>query len=233
MPDLNGRRTKPSGTDREPRQDRIIFARTPQTSADALAFDFADLRKAFPYKLDVLRPAGRYRRRIFQVQETIVDRHRTGGMTAIAALNIIVGTLQILAGLFQLLGALVLMRELSRQGVFDIPLARVTFSLLILAAGVVGIIAGLGLFSLRPWARALSFVFAALLILSSVFSYFSVPILASIGTYDIGSISGSGLVRLVIFGAIYVVVPVVYSLVLCATLFSPAWKSTFAKGSTA
>lgn len=162
-----------------------------------------------------------------------MDRRRTGGMTAIAVLNIIVGGLVILSGLFQLLGAIVLMSELSRLGVFEIPMARLTFSLLILATGVVGLIAGVGMLGPRPWARALSLVFAGLLIVSAVFSYFTVPIIATIGAYDIGSIDAYNLARLIIFSVIYVVLPVLYSILLCLVFYRPAWKTAFAKGSTA
>jgi uncharacterized membrane protein (DUF2068 family) len=161
-----------------------------------------------------------------------VERHRTGGMTAIAVITIVFGCLETFAGLFQLLGTLALMLELLRQGVFAIPMARLAFALLVLATGIVGLIAGIGLFSPRPWARTLSFVFAALLILSAVFSFFNVPIIASIGSYDIGSLAAYDLVRLIIFCGIYLVVPAFYALLLCATLFNPAWRSNFAKGST-
>ena len=162
-----------------------------------------------------------------------MEKCRTGGMTAIAVLNIILGGIGILNGLFLLLGAFYLMSELSRLGVFHIPVARLAFSLLILATGVVGIIAGIGIFRLRPWARALSLVYGGLLILSSVLSYFAVPIIATIGTYDIGSISADGLARLIIFCAIYVVIPVPYSLLLGVVFYKPAWKAAFAKGWTA
>jgi hypothetical protein len=151
-----------------------------------------------------------------------VESDRAGGMPATAALNIIVGGLEILAGLFQLLGAIVLMLELFRQGVFHIPMARLAFSLLVLATGIVGLIAGVGLFSRRTSARPLSFVFAGLLIPSAVLSCFAIPIIASIGTYDFGSLPASGLARLTLFAAIYVVVPVLYSLVLCVSLCKAA-----------
>jgi hypothetical protein len=165
-----------------------------------------------------------------------LEKHRTGGMTAIAVLTIIFGGLGILSGLFHVLGSLVLMYELLRLGVFEIPIAStysLPFSLLVLATGIVGLIAGIGMFALRPWARELSLVYGGLLILSSVFSFFTLPIIATIGTYDIGSISASGLARLIIFGVIYLVLPVLYPLLLCVVFFSPAWKITFAKGRTA
>jgi hypothetical protein len=162
-----------------------------------------------------------------------LETHRTGGMTVIAVLTIILGCLEILAGLFQLTGAFFLMYELLRLGAFGIPLARVTFSLLLLATGIVGLIAGIGMFALRASARTSSLVFAGLLLLSSVSSFFIVPILASIGSYDLGSLSAYNLARLIIFGAVYVGLPVSYALVLCAAFYRPAWRAAFARGETA
>ena len=162
-----------------------------------------------------------------------MEQERTGGMTAIAVLNIIFGGVGILNGLYLALGSFVLMYELLRLDVFQIPVARLAFALLILATGIVGLIAGIGIFALRPWGRALSLVYGGLLILSSVLSFFAVPIIAAIGTYDIGSLSAEGLARLIIFSLIYVVLPVPYALLLCVVFYKPAWKTTFAKGWTA
>ena len=161
-----------------------------------------------------------------------MDGRRTGGMTAIAVLNIVFGGLGILSGLFQLIGALALLYGLLRLGVFEIPVVRLTFSFLILATGVVGIIAGIGMFALRPSARGLSLVYGGLLIFSSVCSFFIVPIIASIGAYNIGSIGGYDLARLIIFSTIYVILPVLYSILLFLVFYRPAWKTAFAKGST-
>jgi hypothetical protein len=162
-----------------------------------------------------------------------LERQRTSGMTAIAVLNVILGVLEILNGLFQLSGTLVLIYQLSRLDVFQIPTARLAFSLLILAMGIVGLIAGIGILRLRPSARTSSLVFAGLLIVSSVFSFFTVPIIASIGTYNIGSISAEGLARLIIFGGIYLVLPVSYSLLLLVVFGKPGWKARFAHSRTA
>jgi hypothetical protein len=162
-----------------------------------------------------------------------VEKYRTGGMTAIAVLNIVFGGIGILNGLFQLLGAIYLMSELLRLDVLSIPIARLAFSVLILATGSVGLIAGIAIFKLRPWARALSLVYSGLLIVSSVFSYFAVPVIATIGTYDIGSISADGLTRLIIFCAMYVALPVPYALLLCVVFYKPARKATFERGWTA
>jgi hypothetical protein len=160
-----------------------------------------------------------------------VDKQRAGGITAIALLNIVVGGLEMFAGIFQLLGVTFLMLELARQGVPGIPMARLSFSLLVLATGIVGLVAGIGLFSLRPSARTLSFLFAGMLVLSAVLSWFTIPIIASIGTYDIRSIGAGSLTRLIIFCAVYVVVPVLYSLVLSTTLNSAALRNAFATAS--
>lgn len=162
-----------------------------------------------------------------------LQKYRTGGMTTIAVLNIILGSIGILNGSFLLLGALYLMSELLRMGAFYIPIARLAFCLLIWATGAVGLIAGLGIFRLRPWARALSLVYAGLLILSAVFSYLTIPIIATIGTYDIGSISADGLIRLIVFGATYLALPVPYSVLLCVIFCKPAWKAAFARDRTA
>jgi hypothetical protein len=135
-------------------------------------------------------------------------------MTTIAVLNIVVGVIVILSGLFQLLGALALFWELLRMGIFDPPAIRLLFSFLLLATGIVGLIAGLGMLSLRPSARGLSLVFAGLLVVSAVLSCFLVPIIASIWTYDWRSISAAGLARLIVFCVVYVVLPVSYAFLL-------------------
>jgi hypothetical protein len=162
-----------------------------------------------------------------------VDKHRTGGMTAIAVLNIVVGVIVILAGLFQLLFALTLTYELLRLGALELPAMRLMFAFLILATGIVGLIAGLGMLSLRPSARGLSLAFAGLLIVSAVLSYFLIPIIASIGTYDLHSISAEGWVRLMIFCVAYVGLPVSYAVILLIVFSTHSWKQAFAKSAAA
>jgi hypothetical protein len=162
-----------------------------------------------------------------------VEVHRTAGMTAIAIISIVLGVLEILNGLFRLCGTIVLIYELLRLDVFELPMARLLFSLLILATGIVGVIAGFGTWTLRPWTRPLNLVFGGLLILSIVSSYFIVPIISSIGTYDLRSLDTRGLARLIIFGLIDVVLPVSYAPLLFVVLSEPAWKTAFANGKTA
>jgi hypothetical protein len=164
------------------------------------------------------------------LQETSVEKHRTGGMIAIAILNIILGVLEILNGLFQLTVVLTLIYNQLQLGFFEMPGASLAFSLLLLATGTVGLIAGIGMLALHPWARTLSLVFGGLLIVSSAASYFIVPIIASIGTYDLGSISAEGLARLIVFSTVDVILPVPYALILFVVFSKPLWKSTFAKG---
>jgi hypothetical protein len=146
-------------------------------------------------------------------QEMNLETHRTGGMIVIAVLNIVVGGIEILAGLFPLRGAL-------EWGVdmLIVPAALVAFALLIFAAGVVGIIAGIGMLRLRSWARRLSLVFGGLLILVSgglllliaAFTPFIMPIIASIGTYD----PTVDQAAMILFTVTYVVLPVFYACVL-------------------
>jgi hypothetical protein len=161
-----------------------------------------------------------------------VERRRTGGMTAIAVLNIVFGGVGILNGLYLILGFLAFMYEGLRLGIFNFPVARWAFSLLALATGIVGLVAGIGILMLRPWARALSLVYGGLLIVSCVGSFVVVPIIATIGTglYDIRSIDAYGLARLIIFSVIYIVIPVPYSPIIFLVFHKPAWKATFAKG---
>ena len=157
-------------------------------------------------------------------------KHRTAGMTAIAVLNMVSGVVVILAGLLNVLGVIYLLHQQLRLGVFESPTARGSFALLLLATGIVGLTAGFAMLTPRPWARPASLVYAGLLIASAVFAYAIVPILATIGTYDMSSISAGDLVRLTIFSVIYVVFPVPYAIVLWIVFSAPAWKATFAKG---
>jgi hypothetical protein len=151
-------------------------------------------------------------------------------MTVISVLNIVVGGIEILAGLVQLADVY----DLLRLGDIIILVARVAFGLPILAAGVVGIIAGIAMLALRSWARALSLAFAGLLILTSVvlliltavFTPLVIPVLASIGPYDLSADN----LGLILFTVIYVALPVTYALVLCVAFRKPAWRATFAKG---
>jgi hypothetical protein len=71
-------------------------------------------------------------------------------MTVTAILSIVFGGIEILNGLFQLAGAFVFMYELLRMGAgLEIPVARLAFALVVLTAGVIGIIAGVRTFSAR------------------------------------------------------------------------------------
>lgn len=157
-------------------------------------------------------------------------RRRTGGMTAIAVINICFGGLGVLNGLYLALGSMALMFELLRLGVFEIPAGRLAFSFLTLTTGIVGLVAGIGILVRHPWARVMSLVYGGLLILSCLGSFFAVPIIATIGTYSLGSLDAYGVTRLIIFSAIYVVIPLPYAVILWAMFCKAAWKTTFAKG---
>lgn len=159
----------------------------------------------------------------------MVERRRTGGMTAVAVLNIVFGGLVILMGLFLALGVLALLYEQSRLGVFEVPAARSALSILVLSTGIVGLVAGIGILALRPWARALSFAYAVLLLISCVLSSFLVPIISSLVTDDLRAVDGFNLARLAIFSTIDVALPVLYAPILFIVFSRPAWKATFAE----
>jgi hypothetical protein len=158
-----------------------------------------------------------------------VERYRTGGITAVAVLNIAFGGLVVLMGLFLALGVVALLYEQTRLGVFELPVARTAFASLVLATGTIGLVAGIGMFGLRPWARDLSLAFAILLIVCCVLSFFLVPIIGSIGTYDLRAIDAFNLVRLALFSAIFLAIPIIYAPILCVAFSRPAWKAGFAK----
>ena len=158
-----------------------------------------------------------------------MERHRTGGMTAIAVLNIAFGGLGIVNGLFHLLGFFILLYELLRLGVFELPVARLAVALLILGTGIVGLIAGIGVFRLRPWARALSLVYGGLFLVSSVVPFVA-GVVASYGAADFAKFTTYDVVRTIITSVIYVAIPVPYSLILFVVFRKSAWNAAFSKG---
>jgi len=67
-------------------------------------------------------------------------------MIAVAVFNICFGDLVILMGLFLALGVAAFTLELLRLGGgFEIPVARAAFAVLVLATGIVGLVAGIGI----------------------------------------------------------------------------------------
>ncbi len=159
-----------------------------------------------------------------------MERDLTGGMIAVAVVNMIFGALVILMGLFLALGVLALLYEQSRLGVFELPVARAAFAILVLATGVVGLVAGIAILRLRASGRELSLAFASLLIVCCVLSFFLVQIIGSIGTYDLRAIDAFDLIRLAVFSAIFLVIPVIYAPIVCIAFSRRAWKSAFARG---
>ncbi len=159
-----------------------------------------------------------------------METHRTGGMTVIAVLDIVVGGTEILAGLFQLVGTVDMMPPSGSFGILET--VRTAFALPILAAGVVGIIAGIGMLALRSWARTVSLAFSGLLILTSVFLLFLTSALTLLLLPVLASIDGSDptTAGLILFAVVYVALPVSYAFVLWIAFSRPAWRATFAKG---
>jgi hypothetical protein len=166
-----------------------------------------------------------------------LETHRTGGMTVIAVLNIVVGGIEIVAGLFPLRGGLFMMYEEWLTVIFVIPLALVAFALLVLAAGITGIIAGIGTLRLRSWARRRSLMFGGLLLgafvgvlaLIAVFTPFIMPVIASIGRHD----PSYDPLAMIPFTIVYFALPVFYAFVLFVAFNRPAWQAAFAEADAA
>jgi hypothetical protein len=153
-----------------------------------------------------------------------VQRRRTAGMTALAVLNILFGALGILSGLLRVLQSLALMYQLwllDVLGFFAARPALALLALLIVATGVIGVVAGVRIFALRPSARASSLAYAGLLALSSVLCF-----IAALMTYPLAVDATT----LTLFVATYLAIPLPYALVLFLAFRRPAWKAAFAGG---
>ena len=89
---------------------------------------------------------------------------RTGGMTAVAVVNIVLGSFVLLTGLFAII--------LGQSGIISAPQADtavlIGIGLLSAAGGVIGVIAGIGVLKLRPWGKAMTILFVVLWIVDSV-----------------------------------------------------------------
>jgi hypothetical protein len=163
-----------------------------------------------------------------------LEARRTGGMTVIAILSILVGGIEILAGVFPLWSALDMIYYEGWTVIVAIPAGLIAFALLLFAAGTVGGIAGLGTFRLRSSARRLSLMFGGLLLLVpigclmliSAFTPFIMPIIASIGSYD----PSVDRVAMIAFAVVYLGLPAFYAVVLFIAFNRPAWQATFARG---
>ena len=150
-----------------------------------------------------------------------------GGITAIAVLNITLGVprmdrLPVSAYRLARPG-----HELVRLGVFERPPAP-SFLFYACGNGHRGISRGCRVSATRPSACPLSFG-----VLRCRFfvccSFFVVPIIASIGTYDIRSLSAEGLARLVLF-AYYIGIAWCCSSFLFVVFSRADWRATFANG---
>jgi hypothetical protein len=155
-----------------------------------------------------------------------MQQHRTSGMTATAFLTTIFGGLVLFNGLWRAIHTVSGVSDLWREGALDYPAGNILAvallvlpNLLMLAAGIVGIIAGIGTFLLCTWARLLSLAFAALSAVLPVASYAGVILF-----WDGAHVTP----RFGIFNMICSVIAVFYSVVLFVAFNKRAWKITFA-----
>jgi hypothetical protein len=161
--------------------------------------------------------------------DTNVERRRTGGMTAVAIVNMIFGGIGILNGLLLVAVMVTLLREEARLGVLEIQVARSAFAITALATGFIGLISGIGIFILRPWGRMLGLAYGVLLLVICVLSFFLVPLIASIRTNGFHASDTTNFVRLIVFGTIYAGVPVIYAPLMLFAFSRPTWKAAFSK----
>ena len=154
-----------------------------------------------------------------------MKKHRTGGMTAVGVLNTVFGGFGILAGLFCLLTAhAVMSRTLVTQDQSVVMLKVLGLGLFGLAVGIVGLIAGIGIFLMARWSRVLNLVFAGVWILNSILS-FAFPVQQSTsGANTAGEVFG----RL-----LGLFLGLIYPIILLVLFNKPAWKTAFADEPTA
>jgi len=118
-------------------------------------------------------------------------------MTSIAALTTVLGSLILLDGLQRVMHTVLAVIDLLRYGAIDYPAGAfravgllILPNCLMLGTGIVGLIAGIGIFILRPWARSVSLVFGALSVVSLILPYVGVFIFnyGGYGPFNVGTL---------------------------------------------
>lgn len=157
-------------------------------------------------------------------------KERTGGMTVIGVLNLVFGGLGFISALFEVLAALAgIRRAILTEGFMGIPgisadketimLKMLECALFALAVSTVGVIAGIGIFRMRAWARAASLIYAGLWALNAgILLLFPVQAAtpdANASATIIGHVVG------ICFG-------LAYPIILFILFQKPNWKAAFA-----
>lgn len=144
--------------------------------------------------------------------------HRTGGMTAVGVLDIILGVFVLLQGLFVILLGHGLLPATFADPESALGLAIIiALGLVALTAGVIGLVAGIGVFKLRPWGKAMSLLFAALWVADSVGAMI---LFAARSSAETESTDINGRVVAILLRSAYLVV-------LAALFAKPSWKAAF------
>jgi hypothetical protein len=126
-----------------------------------------------------------------------VKKQRTSGTITIAVLTIVLSSLILLNGLHRIIQTTLGVYELLQFGAIDSLVSTVLAvclfvlpNILMFVVGIVGLVAGIGTFNLRPWVRFMSFVFGSLSVVSLVLPYVGVTLFdqrwpQTIGIFDL------------------------------------------------
>ena len=155
-------------------------------------------------------------------------------MTAIGILNLVFGGLGIISALFEVLAALAgIRRGILIEGFMGIPgisddqraimLRMLEFGIFALAVSTVGVVAGIGIFRMAAWARAVSLVYAGLWALNAGI-LFLFPVQPA--TPDA---NGSGTIIGRVVGICF---GLSYPIILFILFQKPNWKAAFARQPT-
>jgi len=139
-------------------------------------------------------------------------------MTVIALLNMVFGGYGMIVGLYGVTLAHAMFSSSLRMSAFSqllhLLIVALGFSVLVLATGIIGLVAGISIFSLRPWARALSLLYGALFVVTGITS----SVINNVASPD---------QSMVLAIATTLVIYLPYPIILYVVFYKPTWKATF------
>jgi|GEM_PF-1476037 len=150
-----------------------------------------------------------------------MNKTRTGGMTAIAVLNLVFGAILALTNLWVMMGLhAVMSRSFAGAEATAAAMTRLGMSLYYVVCGAVAIVAGVGVLKVAPWGRILSLAYAGLIIPGYVIDIF----LPTIGeSSDGGLVLGAKIIGSIIGSVFWMIYPVILLIV----FQKPSWKEAF------
>jgi len=164
-----------------------------------------------------------------------MSKQRTGGMTIIGGLDVLFGSCGIILALGGILGALAGERQAivvegsmgiagATAGQQALMLNLLGMSLLGLLLGLVALVAGIALFRMWRWARAINLTYAALAAARSAMLFLFPALTAARGATAAATLSER---------MVGLCLALLYPIILLALFRKPAWKAAFAPSSVA